>query len=67
MKNPTVVEEYLVMECELGRAIGQLDPGAFPHYPDKQIQSDPKTPSTQKVATYCGPTLPRKGVVSMMV
>lgn len=31
MKNPTVVEEYLVMENNLGREIGPLDPKTFPH------------------------------------
>ena len=31
VKNPTVVEEYLAMECELGRVVGPLDPKAFPH------------------------------------
>ena len=31
VKNPTVVEEYLAMECKLGRVIGPLDPAVFPH------------------------------------
>ena len=31
VKNPTVGEEYLAMECKLGRVIGPLDPAVFPH------------------------------------
>ena len=31
VKNPTVVEEYLAMECELGGVICPLDPWVFPH------------------------------------
>ena len=31
VKNPTVVEEYLAMECELGRVIGPLDLQVVPH------------------------------------
>ena len=40
--NPTVVEEYLMLECKLGRVVGPLDPAVYPHIQRNRFGVIPK-------------------------
>ena len=40
--NPSVVEEYLTLECKLGRVVGPLDPAAYPHIQRNRFGVIPK-------------------------
>ena len=50
--NPTVVEEYLTLECKLGRVVGPLDPAAYPRIQRNRIGMI-QTTSARKVAAFC--------------
>ena len=40
--NPTVVEEYLTLECKLGRLVGPLNLAAYPHIQRSRFGVIPK-------------------------
>ena len=64
VENPTVVEEYLAMECELGRVIGPLDPRVFPHIQINRFGVIPKPQQSGKWRLIVDLSYPEGGSVN---
>ena len=64
VKNPTVVEEYLAMECKLGKVIGLLDPAVFPHVQINRFGVIPKPHQPGKWMLIVDLTYPEEGSIN---